>query len=130
MAATYVDSSALVKLVVEEPESAGLRRHLRRRSPLVARALVRTEVVRAVLPQGDGAVARAQAVLSLVDLVRVNDQVLRAAGSLLPPEIRSLDAIHLATVVLLGRDVGSVVTYDERMTAAARVLKVRTAAPT
>lgn len=130
MAATYVDSSALVKLVVEEPESGALRRHLRRRSPLVASALVRTEVVRAVLPQGDAAVARAQVVLSLLELIRVNDQVLRAAGALLPPEIRSLDAIHLATVVLLRRDVGTLVTYDERMTAAARTLKLRTAAPT
>lgn len=130
MAATYVDSSALVKLVVEEPESAALRRQLRRRAPLVASALVRTEVVRAVLPQGDGAVARAQVVLSLLDLIRVNDQILRAAGTLLPPEIRSLDAIHLATVVLLRRDVGTLVTYDERMAAAARVLKLRTSAPT
>jgi predicted nucleic acid-binding protein len=130
MAATYVDSSALVKLVVEEPESAALRRHLRRRSPLVASALVRTEVVRAVLPHGEGAVGRAQVVLSLLDLIRVNDQILRAAGTLLPPEVRSLDAIHLATVVHLGRDVASVVTYDERMAGAARVLGLRTAAPT
>jgi len=129
MAATYVDSSALVKLVVEEPESAALRRHLRRRSPLVASALVRTEVVRAVLPQGEGAVARAQSVLSLLDLVRVNDEILRAAGTLLPQEVRSLDAIHLATAVHLGRDVASLVTYDERMTAAARALKLRTVAP-
>ena len=129
MAATYVDSSALVKLVVEEPESAALRRHLRRRAPLVASALVRTEVVRAVLPQGDGAVARAHVALSLLDLIRVNDQILRAAGTLLPPEVRSLDAIHLATVVHLRRDVGSLVTYDERMKVAARVLTLRTAAP-
>lgn len=130
MPATYVDSSALVKLVIEEPESAALRRFLRRRSPLVASALVRTEVVRAVLPHGDAAVARAQVVLSLLDLIRVNDHLLRAAGTLLPPELRSLDAIHLATVVHLQRDVGSLVTYDERMTAAARSLKLRPAAPT
>lgn len=129
MPATYVDSSALVKLVVEEPESAALRRHLRRRSPLVASALVRTEVVRAVLPQGEAAVARAQAVLSVLDLIRVNDQILRAAGTLLPPEVRSLDAIHLATVLHLRRDVGSLVTYDERMATAARALKLRAAAP-
>ncbi len=129
MPATYVDSSALVKLVVEEPESAALRRHLRRRSPLVASALVRTEVVRAVLPHGEGAVARAQSVLSLLELIRVNDQILRAAGTLLPPEVRSLDTIHLATVLHLQRDVSTLVTYDERMAAAARVLRLRTAAP-
>lgn len=129
MAATYLDSSALVKLVIAEPESAALRRHLRRRAALVASALVRTEVVRAVLPHGDGAIARANDVLALVDLVRVNDQILRRAGTLVPPELRSLDAIHLATVLHLQRDVSSLVTYDDRMTAAARVLRLRTAAP-
>ena len=130
MPATYVDSSALVKLVIQEPESAALRRFLRRRSPLVASALVRTEVVRAVLPHGEAAVARAHVVLSLLDLIRVNDHLLRIAGTLLPPEVRSLDAIHLATVVHLQRDVGSLVTYDERMTTAARALRLRPAAPT
>lgn len=129
MAATYVDSSALVKLVIEEPESATLRRTLRRRSRLVASALVCTEVVRAVLPHGEAAVARAHVVLSILDRVRVTDQVLRQAGTLLPPELRSLDAIHLATVLHLRHDVSSLITYDERMAAAARVLKVRTTAP-
>lgn len=129
MTATYVDSSALVKLVIEEPESAALRRALRRRPSLVASALVRTEVARAVLPHSDGAVARAQVVLALVDLIRVNDQILREAGALLPPEVRSLDAIHLATVVHLRQDVSTLITYDARMTAAARALKLRTAAP-
>lgn len=129
MPATYVDSSALVKLVVEEPESAALRRHLRRRSPLVASALVRAEVVRAVLPQGEAAVARAQTVLSAIDLIRVNDEILRAAGTLLPAEVRSLDAIHLATALHLGPDVGSLVTYDGRMAAAARALELRTLSP-
>lgn len=129
MAATYVDSSALVKLVVEEPESVTLRRHLRRRSPLVASALVRTEVVRAVLPHGDGAVARAGAVLSVVDLIRVSDAILRSAGTLLPTEVRSLDAIHLATAVHLGRDLGTLVSYEDRMLVAARSLKLRTASP-
>lgn len=129
MTATYVDSSALVKLVIEEPESAALRRALRRRPSLVASALVRTEVPRAVLPHGDAAVARAQVVLALVDLIRVNDQILREAGALLPPEVRSLDAIHLATVVHLRQDVSTLITYDARMAAAARALKIRTAAP-
>jgi predicted nucleic acid-binding protein len=129
MAATYVDSSALVKLVVEEPESVALRRHLRRRSPLVASALVRTEVARAVLPHGDGAVSRAQSVLSAVDLIRISDQILRAAGTLLPPELRSLDAIHLATVLHLRSDIGTLVTYDERMAGAARALGLRTVSP-
>src|ERR671919_263313 len=49
---TYLDSSAIVKLAVAEPESQMLRRHLRRRRPLVSSGLARTEVLRALLPAG------------------------------------------------------------------------------
>lgn len=74
MAAFYLDSSALVKLAVREPESDALRRYLRRR-PLVASALARTEVLRALLPGGETAVAAGRRVLERVDLVRVNDRI-------------------------------------------------------
>jgi uncharacterized protein len=130
MAATYLDSSALVKLAVEEPESAALRRYLRRRRPLVSSALARTEVLRALLLEGDDGLARGRSVLDRVDLIRVNDQILNAAATLLPAEVRSLDAIHLATARQLAADLGRVVTYDERMLNAATQLGIRTAAPT
>jgi hypothetical protein len=81
-----------VKLAVREPESLALRRYLRRRRPLVASALARTEVARALLPLGPEAVGRGYAVLASVDLVRINDRVLDAAGAILPAELRSLDA--------------------------------------
>lgn len=129
MAATYLDSSALVKLAVEESESAALRRYLRRRRPLVSSALARTEVARALLGAGNEAVARGQEVLVRCDLIRVNDRVLTAAGALRPAEIRSLDAIHLATAQLLGSDLAQVVTYDDRMSHAATTLGLRVAAP-
>ena len=117
--ATYVDSSALVKLAVQEAESAALRRFLGRHRPLVSSALARTELTRALLPLGPEAVRRGRGVLARVDLLRINDRVLDAAGSLEPPELRSLDAIHLASAELLGSDLRSFVTYDERLAAAA-----------
>jgi predicted nucleic acid-binding protein len=129
MAATYLDSSAIVKLVVEEPQSAALRRYLRRRRPLVSSALARAEVLRALLLEGEAGTARAHAVLARIDLIRVNDRVLNAAGALLPPDLRSLDAIHLATAGQLGQDLGQVVTYDERMADAARQLGMKAASP-
>jgi predicted nucleic acid-binding protein len=129
MPATYLDSSALVKLAIAEPESVALRRHLRRRSTLVSSSLARTEVLRALLLEGDEGLARGRAVLARVDLVRVNDRVLNAAGALLPAHLRSLDAIHLATARELGVDLGHIVTYDERMVEAAGHLGLRTAAP-
>jgi predicted nucleic acid-binding protein len=129
MPATYLDASAIVKLVVRETESAALRRHLRRRRPLVSSALSRTEVLRALLPAGETALARGRQVLATVNLIRVNEAILNAAGELPPPERRSLDAIHLATARQLGDDLGQVVTYDERMAGAARRLKLRVASP-
>ena len=120
--AVYLDSSALVKLAVEEPESAALRRYLRRRRPLVSSALARAEVARALLPLGETALRRGGEVLSLLDLVRVNDRILAAAGSLLPAELRTLDAIHLATAQQLQADLSRLVTYDDRMAAAADAL--------
>jgi predicted nucleic acid-binding protein len=128
--ATYLDSSALVKLAVREPESAALRRYLRRRRPLITSALARTEVTRALLPLGREAVRRGHDVLARVDQVRITDRVLDAAGAMLPVELRSLDAIHLATAQQLGAALARVVTYDERMTAAAKQLGVTVTRPT
>ena len=111
-----------MKLAVRESESAALRRYLRRRRPLVASALVRTEVLRALLPAGADAVARGRAILHRVDLVRINDRILNAAGIIEPASVRSLDAIHLATAAEFGTDLRALVTYDERMATAGRQL--------
>ena len=92
-------------------------------------ALARTEVLRALLPVGDEAVARGRNVLQRLDLVRVNGRILNAAGVLLPPELRSLDAIHLATTRELGCELGALVTYDDRMVAAAKRLGYRIVQP-
>lgn len=118
-----------MKLAVREPESLALRRYLRRRQPIVSSALARTEVVRALIPAGDDAVARGRDVLQRLDLVRVNDRILHAAGGLRPPELRALDAIHLATVQELGEDIGALVTYDNRMAAVAKQLGYRIVQP-
>ena len=127
--ATYIDSSALVKLAVRETESLALRRYLRRRRPLVSSALARTEVLRALLPAGDAALTRGRAVLQRIDLVRVNDRILNAAGVMGPPDLRSLDAIHLATARELGDELSALVTYDDRMAAAARQMGFKIVQP-
>lgn len=126
---TYVDSSAIVKLVVAEPESAALRRYLSRRQPLVTSALARTEVARALMPSGTEAVARGAVVLQRIQSIRINERVLREAGSMEPVELRSLDAIHLASARQLGPSLKQIVTYDERMADAATALGYSVAAP-
>jgi predicted nucleic acid-binding protein len=128
--AIYLDSSAIVKLAVAEKESSALRRYLRRRAPVVVSALARTEVARALLPLGPAAVQRGYEVLSRVELIRVSDRILLDAGTLLPAQLRSLDAIHIATMRQLGGSLRRVVTYDSRMAEAASAMGMSTVAPT
>ena len=82
-----------------------------------------------MLPLGQAAVQGGREALTRLEIVRINDRILDAAGSLSPGEVRSLDAIHLATAQELGADRGRVVTYDERMAAAAAVLGLAVVAP-
>jgi predicted nucleic acid-binding protein len=130
MAVTYLDSSAIVKLAVREAQSDALRSYVWRRRPLISSALARTEVLRALLPAGEAGLAAGRRALDRIDLVRVNDRVLDTAGMLLPAALRSLEAIHLATAGRLGADLGVIVTYDDRMAAAARSLGYSVVAPT
>jgi len=86
--------------------------------------------MRTLIPLGPEAVRRGQEVLLNIDLVRVNDRVLGLAGELItPPSLRSLDAIHLATARLPGDSLARLVSYDERMLVAARLLGVAVASP-
>ena len=127
--ATYLDSSALVKLAVDEPESAALRRYVNRRRVLVSSALARVEVTRALLPLGAEGSRRARAVLSRLDLLGLTRRILESAGEMSPADLRSLDAIHLATAMELDSSIGSFVTYDHRLAAAAEARGLRVARP-
>lgn len=116
---TYLDSSAIVKLVIREPESAALRHYLLQRKPMVSSALARAEVSRAVLAFGLSAQRAAQEVLGRIDLLRVNNRILSIAGTLEPASLRTLDAIHLASALSLEETLADFVCYDHRLSQAA-----------
>ncbi len=118
----YLDSSALVKLVVEEPESRALRRYRRAEPRRVSCGRARTEVLRALRPLGPVATAAARRLLQHVDLIRLDDALLDAAGMLEPNGLRSLDTIHLAAAQLVAPGLHAVVTYDRRMADSAALL--------
>ena len=120
--AVYLDSSAIVKLVVRETESAALRRFLRTQPERVSCALARTEVLRAVRHLGPAAVSRARRVLRRIDLIRLDDSLLDAAGVLDPRILRSLDAVHLAAAQLIAPELDAIVTYDRRLADGALLL--------
>jgi len=124
----YVDASALVKLVIREPESDALEDWLGRPAAMVSCALARTEVPLAVRPSGADAVTRARRLLGSIELIQLDDELLDLAGELEGP-LRSRDAIHLAAALELGDELEAVVTYDTRMTRAAGALGLPVAAP-
>lgn len=128
-AAVYLDSSAIVKLVVMEPDSRALASYLRDRPSRASCALARVEVIRAVRPQGEAAIRRAHRLLGRISLLRLDDVLLDAAAALDGETIRSLDAIHLAAAQALGSGFGELVTYDRRMADAARGMGMAVGAP-
>jgi len=125
----YLDSSALVKLVVAEGESAALRRYLKTEPQRASCALARVEVLRAVRPHGGKAVDKARRLLRRVDLVQLDDELLDSAAALDAGILRSLDAIHLAAAETVAGELTALVTYDDRMTEAANRLGLPVAAP-
>lgn len=128
--AFYVDTSALVKLVVAEPGTAALRAWLEEAGrDLVACDLARTELMRAVRRAVPGRVLQAREVLDAIILMHVTSAVFEGAGRLDPPGLRSLDAIHLAAALDLGDDLEGLITYDDRLADAAVSNGVAVVAP-
>jgi uncharacterized protein len=118
----YLDSSALVKLVFSEPESAALRAFLvESRSP-VSSVLARIELARVVnrLNPSRETRALAAAVLQRIALIAVDDPIITRAGEIGPATLPALDAIHLATALSIREDLAGLVTYDRRLADAAR----------
>lgn len=128
--AFYVDTSAAVKLVVDEPESGALHSWAVGQSGnLVSSDLTRTELLRATRLSAPERMGRAREVLETLVLLTVPTAVFELAGSLEPDLLRSLDAVHLAAALELGDDLEGVVAYDTRLTHAARANGIVVLAP-
>ena len=130
MAAAYVDSSAFVKLIVAEPESPALLRVLERWPERASAGIVSVETIRALRRSGNGQhVPLARRMLRSLRIVQVDAPLLDRAGELDPPDLRSLDAIHLAAALELSSDLGVILTYDARLAAAATAFGLAVDAP-
>jgi uncharacterized protein len=123
----YLDSSAIVKLVVPDPESAALLLRLAEAEAVgdlpFSSELARAEVMRAALGRSASVARTAREALERLHLIRLDGRVLDDAGSLLPAtRLRTLDAIHLAAARRVAPGLTAVVTYDRRMAAGAAAL--------
>jgi uncharacterized protein len=125
----YLDSSALLKLIVDEPESDALEDYLQGDGAWVSSSVALVEMVRGTRRHRAVPVGEASSLVSRLELIAVDDVILRAAAELDPPALRSLDAIHIATALALGDELDALVTYDRRMQDAADSHGVEFAAP-
>ncbi len=127
----YLDSSALVKLALAEPESGALAQWLAARpeEPLVSSALHRAEVPRAVWLAEPGALPRSYRVIRRIGKVALTPEVLEISTTIPPRSLSTMHAIHLASAIALKRDLTAFVAYDKRLLAAAKDAGLPVASP-
>jgi predicted nucleic acid-binding protein len=128
--AVYVDSSALVKLVVRERWSTDLAVFLNAEADrLVSSVLAEVEVIRGVrvAQGGEEAEEEAHTMLRTCSLVEVDRGIVEDARRIAGPSLGTLDAIHAASAVRSGTSL--LVTYDRQLGRAARALGMRVEAP-
>jgi hypothetical protein len=117
----YLDASAIVKLVVAEAETVDVERDAVTREALLTSRLSATEVLRAARRQPHRRVLQqVEDVLDSFVLLDVTGAILKHAARLDPTDLRTLDAIHLATALSLDMADLDFLTYDVRLATAAR----------
>ena len=118
--AFVVDSSAIVKLIVDEPKSQSFSAWLKNcKDDLFVSELAHTEVARAITRVDVGLHGQLKTVFERFGTIRVSSQILTIASVLSPTHLRTLDAIHIASCLILGDDLTGFVTYDSTQAAAA-----------
>ncbi len=127
----YLDSSALMKMVRREDETVALGEWLARRTEqqVVSSELARVEVLRAARRVGGPAMAEARAVVADLDLIPLDHAVQDVACDIGGLALRTLEALHLASALLLGAQLTAFIAYDHRLADAARAAGLTVATP-
>lgn len=125
---SYVDASALVKLVVAEPESAKMERWFVESERLLTSTVGVIETRRAAIRRAHDP-ARLAYVLRSIEVIEIGPWIADRAGIVGLPSLRTLDAIHLATALAIQPDLDGFVTYDDRLAGAARALGLPVVSP-
>ena len=124
----YLDTSAFLKTVWEERESAELLDAIADR-PTISSAILALEARRSTVRVDAALLPRTDLLLGEVTQVDLSPAVLESASRMPDPRLRTLDAIHLATALLVREELDVLLTYDERLLAAAAAHGIPTAAP-
>ena len=124
----YLDSSAILKFIFAEPERPTLLKELS--GVVISSELARLEVRRTVFKMQPGAIALADEELAKINFVDLSATVLKMAGSFTENiTLGSLDAIHVATALLLGDRIEGIITYDKQMAANAKKMGINVLSP-
>jgi uncharacterized protein len=128
----YLDSSAITKMVLAESESNALRQELAQWPDVVSSALAGIETRRAIAraEDPDGSLGEeAERVLASIPMLAITEKIAEAAARAQPDTLRTLDAIHLATIMSLGDRLAAVSVYDHRLADAVRAQGLSVLAP-
>jgi len=130
----YLETSALTKLLVAEPETPELRKWLATQTDkgeyTVTSALSRVELMRVVARYGQpGQAERARYLLDGLDILPITEPVIVLAETIGPAALRCLDAIHLAAAAQIQQELRAFVTYDHRLVDGCREVGLPTASP-
>jgi predicted nucleic acid-binding protein len=127
----YVDTSAFLKTVFDEPQAPAIARYLAAAEAprLVSSTLLAVEARRGALRAAPRRLPRVDVALSRIAQIEMDGPLVEAASRLPDPMLRSLDAIHLATALMVRDDLDVLLTYDQRMLTAAAAHGLTTASP-
>lgn len=126
----YLDASALVKLLVSEPETEALIALLAGDPTVISSRIAWVELRRVLGRQSEtDADQQLDGLMEGVLAIELDEVIAVAAGGLAPPTLRSLDAIHIASALAAGDELTALVTYDRRMAAAAQASGLAVEAP-
>jgi predicted nucleic acid-binding protein len=127
----YLDTSAAAKLIQVEAETAALGVFLAERlsTPLASSALLYPELVRAVGRRRPDLVPRAVALVQRMMTIPLMGQIVEHATTIGSPQLRTLDALHLATAATIAAELAAFVTYDKHLADAASERGLTVVAP-
>ncbi len=124
----YLDSSAILKLIIKEAESDSLRKFIN--TKVITSAISRVEVIRTLSLNDESLIIAGQMVLEKFELMPLSRPILTIAENFSPQiTLRSLDALQVASVIFLSPMVKSLITYDKNMIKNAKALGISVVSP-
>lgn len=124
----YLDSSAILKLIIDESESVAMRNIFD--DHCLTSVISRIEVVRNIRRVEPAALASAQEILGRIAMIPLNESTLKTAEAITTStNLKSLDCIHIASMITSATPLLGIITYDKAMITSAEILGIKVLSP-